>query len=331
MFSYISFLVTPVLLLLITFVKRRINSAGIRMAGLIILVSTFAALLLIPVLQQGTGSGVTHARVTGESNVAPGMWLTADGPLANALRTAAMFIWRGDRIARHNIPGAAQIPRWLSPLLLIGVIRELRSRSARSYAILAWWVAGLLPTIFSKYCPHAGRSLGAAVPTAVLIARGGLSVISAVRYRRFATLRALHSRYTPAVVAALLITHCAWQYFYAYGRSYEVWEQFQSASVEAAHYLQRLPKGTVVLREPFENGFYSFDVLSRVAELNVRPVTSANDLKHLAPAPPQPFYYTVVGRDRFGAEFLKLYPGARQEHVLTDPAGRPVGVIFSGR
>ncbi|MGI8907529.1 MAG: hypothetical protein ACR2IE_13685 [Candidatus Sumerlaeaceae bacterium] len=337
MFSYLPFLVTPVVLAGYAWLRLRESANAATRAHHVqrlLMCAAVVAGTFFPathILHKTAGGAIAHSRVTEEGNYLPGQWLTSNGPPANLLRTAGMFIWRGDANPRHNAPGNAQIPRALYPFLLVGILCELRARRSRSWLVLGWFATGLLPTIFSADCPHATRALCAAIPACVLISRGGMAVYDWM-WRRVRTLnsrRVLNC--TPWFVAACLASWNAYQYFTIYGNSYAVWESFQSASVEAAHKVAGLPRNSVILQDPFENGSYSFEVLTRLAGLDVRPLRSPADLVALAPVPPQPFYYIIVGRDRFGSEFLQKYPGSVRRQLFTDPTGRPIGALFRVR
>jgi hypothetical protein len=333
MFSYLPFLPTPLFLAIYAWCASRHSVERHRRVPLVAVTLFAVYVAYIPatmVLHRTAGAGIAHARITSEKNYTAAHWRMRGGPPDNLVRTLGMFCWRGDSNPRHNIPGAPQIPALLFPLLLLGVARELRVRNARSFLVLAWFGAGLLPTILSLNCPHATRAICSALPACILIARGGALTLTAL-VRLLGKLRLLRIDYWPGLAGCLLTAWGVWQYFYVYGRSYAVWEAFQSASVEAAAQLKQLPRGSIVLQDPFENGTYSFDVLTRLNGIDVRKLRAPADVVSLAPPPPAPFYYIAVGRDHFGIHFLQNYPAAARQAIFSDPRGRPTGVLFRVR
>lgn len=334
MFSYLPFLPTPLIVALFAWIERNKGrkSHNSRKRSLhLCSAMALVVILYVPaalVLHKHAGSGLAHARVVSETNITPAQWLMPGGPPDNLLRAAEMFFWRGDPNARHNVAGHPELPAFLFPLLLAGLWREGRRRGSRSRLLLAWFVAGLVPTIFSYACPHATRAICAALPACVLVARGGIGI--AGLWHQLRRMRVL-SRMVPTIVGCVLVAFGAYEYFFSYGHSYSTWEAFQSASVEAAQRLDTLPPRTIVLKDPFENGTYSFDVLTGLHGLDVRPLRQQDDLTRLAPAEPAAFYYVVVGRDHFGTQFLKRYPQASRDAIFTDPENRPVGVLYRVR
>lgn len=67
-----------------------------------------------------------------------------------------MFGWRGDSIARHNLPGRPVFDVWTFALFLLGVVVCLRAarRSMAHLTLLIWILAGLLPTVLAQDTPH---------------------------------------------------------------------------------------------------------------------------------------------------------------------------------
>ncbi len=88
----------------------------------------------------------------------------------NTIRTLGMFVWRGDTIWRHNVPGRPVFGPLLSIAFVGGAalgIIHWRKRPALALALI--WVAALmLPTILAEDAPHFLRGVGV-LPVAVLI------------------------------------------------------------------------------------------------------------------------------------------------------------------
>jgi hypothetical protein len=118
----------------------------------------------------------------------------------------------------------------------------------------------------------------------------------------------------------------AYQYFIAYGRNDDVWWSLQAPYVEGAREILRLPADAVVLHEPFLYGRTSFEFLTRDRHSQIRIVRTASDLEKWVQQ--RPFHMLFIGRDRLGADFLRLFPDAQRKSVIELPSGLPVGVLY---
>ncbi|MGC9395289.1 MAG: ArnT family glycosyltransferase [Anaerolineae bacterium] len=95
--------------------------------------------------------------------------------LKHTLRTAGMFVVRGDRIWRHNL---AWRPVWgpalgLAFLIGVGVALAGFRRNAGAALALLWTAVMALPTLLAEDAPHFLRAVGV-LPTAVLFPTLGL-------------------------------------------------------------------------------------------------------------------------------------------------------------
>ncbi|MFN2108293.1 MAG: ArnT family glycosyltransferase, partial [Anaerolineae bacterium] len=93
----------------------------------------------------------------------------------HTLRTAGMFVVRGDRIWRHNL---AWRPVWgpalgLAFLIGVGVALAGFRRNAGAALALLWTAVMALPTLLAEDAPHFLRAVGV-LPTAVLFPTLGL-------------------------------------------------------------------------------------------------------------------------------------------------------------
>jgi 4-amino-4-deoxy-L-arabinose transferase-like glycosyltransferase len=95
----------------------------------------------------------------------------------NAAAALGMFNWRGDDIARHNLPGRPVFDLLLGAAFLAGAYRlgrqVLRERRLPAALLLAWVAMLLLPTILAEDTPHFLRSVGV-LPAVCLVAAAGL-------------------------------------------------------------------------------------------------------------------------------------------------------------
>lgn len=108
-------------------------------------------------------------------------------PLATAGQTALLTMITfmgldGDSNPLVNLPHAPAVPLYLTPFLLIGLLRatlDSINRTARQPTgfILIWWLVMLLPAILAPDgAPHHLRLLGTIVPTYALLALGVVTV-----------------------------------------------------------------------------------------------------------------------------------------------------------
>jgi 4-amino-4-deoxy-L-arabinose transferase-like glycosyltransferase len=315
--------------------KERRLSAGSRSSPFpvkwkhIIPAAILLALLIVPsLLVVKTPGNVINIRIYQEHNLSREYVFTSQGPFANVLKLAGMFIWKGDPIARHNPPGAAQIPRFLFPFLLVGLMLSLK-KPVRSgnILLLCSFVILLLPSVFSLSAPHAIRTIGALFPVCVFLSRGLRFVMIEIRrrFRNFAKGIYLKTAFT--VFLAFTVLFCAWQYFILYGGNPDVWIGFESQYSELAEAIKTLPEGSVILRDPFEYGKLSFDVILRFSKYRIRTVNTKQDLIDKAPKD-APFYMVFAGKDVLGKEFLETYPSARIIKKIDAPDGRTFSLIY---
>ncbi|HOE63441.1 MAG TPA: glycosyltransferase family 39 protein [Candidatus Sumerlaeota bacterium] len=283
-------------------------------------------LLVLPFLMPfGGRADAVNVRIYQEENLSRGMLFTLDGPFANLLKVLGMFIWKGDAIPRHNTPGAAQIPRFLFPFLVIGAALSLRNlKQSRNVLLICSMVFFLLPSVISLSAPHAIRTLGALFPVCVFLARG-LRWTHLFLKRRF---KGQGLDFAAACFIIFTIIFCGWQYFISYGRHPLVREHFQGIYAETAEYLMReLPADAVIWHEPFAYGRLSFEFLTRKRGARVRTIENADDVARIGEGD-TPCYALFIGRERFGGEFLAAYPEAERVRIFKSPDGAPEAVLF---
>jgi hypothetical protein len=107
---------------------------------------------------------------------AGGAQTAAATPWENAVRSVLMFAplgQTGDIDPRRNLPGEAALNWWQFLPFAAGFLLALWRLRNPAYSTILIGLAGLLlPGVFSEYAPHFHRILGAAAPTALLIAVG---------------------------------------------------------------------------------------------------------------------------------------------------------------
>lgn len=93
-------------------------------------------------------------------------------------RTLGMFIWRGDAIARHNLPLRPIFDPFLALPFLCGLFLALRQwRSWPYFALLTWVAVTSLATILAEDAPHFLRA-SAILPAVLVFPALGLSALS---------------------------------------------------------------------------------------------------------------------------------------------------------
>ena len=152
--------------------------------------------------------------------------------LRQALKTLAMFNWRGDFIPRHNLPYRPVFDLPMGLLFLLGLLICL-SRAARQqeYALLLIaWVVMLLPTVLAEGAPHSLRAVGVLPVLFVFPAVGFKSVWQGVSSRS--------SRRVATMVLSLLVGFSLYttvnDYFVRHARSEAVYYNFETGAVELA-------------------------------------------------------------------------------------------------
>jgi len=133
------------------------------------------------------------------------------GTLArHAARTALGFFWRGDFIARHNVPLRPVFDPLTAAAFLAGVVLAVRSarRSPAHALVLIWTGVMLLPTVFAEDAPHMLRASGV-LPVLFFLPALGLEAL-------YARLALLGRRWlAPAAVSLVLVlgaTEGIWRY-----------------------------------------------------------------------------------------------------------------------
>ncbi len=163
------------------------------------------------------------------------LWGTLFHNLGAAL---SMFVWRGDDIGRHNLPGRAVFDPLTGAAFLIGVgwaVWRVFKQRNRASALALIWVGGmLLPTVLAEDTPHFLRAVGV-LPMACLFPALGIEAIMSWLERR--SRRALG-----AILAGLIVVAggglTVRDYFGRYVHDPNTAYLFQSAAADLARSVQ---------------------------------------------------------------------------------------------
>ncbi|MBV9669323.1 MAG: glycosyltransferase family 39 protein, partial [Acidobacteriales bacterium] len=168
--------------------------------------------------------------------------------LLNVVRTAGMFLVKGDGNWRHNIRHAPELLAPVALVFLIGIgvswrrARRFREGSKPAVVVLWWLGLLLLPEILSgDAVPHSLRAIGAIPAVFMLAGVGADSVFAACRTRwlRWAVIAVV-------VLSGLVETY---RYFFVWGRSAEVERAYFELTVAASKQVARLSERVLVAVE----------------------------------------------------------------------------------
>ncbi len=154
----------------------------------------------------------------------------------NLLRALGAFNWRGDGIARHNLPGRPVFDPALGLAFLAGVgvagWRAVRQRSVAHALPVIWTAVMLLPTILAEDTPHFLRAAGV-LP--------GVALLPALAFDWLARLPTARpwarwlGRAAAAAALALGLLLTVRDYFGRYAAAPGTAYLFQSAAADLAH------------------------------------------------------------------------------------------------
>jgi 4-amino-4-deoxy-L-arabinose transferase-like glycosyltransferase len=151
----------------------------------------------------------------------------------NLWAALGMFVWRGDSIARHNLPGRPVFDPLLGLLFLAGVLllayRAWRGRLSAAL-VLIWTAFLLLPTVLAEDTPHFLRAVGV-LPVIFLF-----PAVALTEGRDWLAAR-VKAPWPNVALAAVLAVSLAWtarDYFWVYAARPDTAYLFQSAATELA-------------------------------------------------------------------------------------------------
>jgi 4-amino-4-deoxy-L-arabinose transferase-like glycosyltransferase len=190
-------------------------------------------------------------------------------------RALGMYLWRGDTIWRHN-PAGRPVFDWvmLIPFIIGVVVIVRRWRRPAMFALLAWSLIMLGPTILAEDAPHFLRAAGV-LPTILIIPALGLSRL--LDWPKLPTV--LYSRQRRwrvgliglLCVATLVVT--VRDYFGDYARRAETAFYFEAAARDLAMDINtEADDTTVYLDEQYGPG--AWPAVSFLVDPAVRPVTA---------------------------------------------------------
>jgi len=182
--------------------------------------------------------------------------IAADAPehglammIANVGRVLLGLVWRGDPNPILNLPGRPSLDVVQSIFFVVGVIVCLRRARRFVYPFLLFWAAVMhVPSILSGVAPTFGRSIGGALPVAIIVAIGmeaawTSSVARWPRRRSWATVAVLI-----ALVFSIGLT--ARDYFIVWAEWPGLPQIFHEEMATVGRYIGQLPDEAVVYMTP---------------------------------------------------------------------------------
>lgn len=270
-------------------------------------------------------------------------------PWENALHSALMFVplgQTGDIDPRRNLPGEAALNWWQFLPFAAGFLLALwRLRNPAYTVILVGLVGLLLPGVYSEYAPHFHRILGAAAPTALLIALGLDAVLrwafpiggvpAAESPARPFTRSPAHPSAARAWLAAALVAGLLLGGAISAGRDYfvrwaalpDLFYAFDAGLWQLGQELARQPAGEplYLTPRPVDHPTLAF-ALATQADSPAPPASF--DGRHIFPltagANPQPEHYFVIEHEDFRTPLLlpAVLPAAAISSTIADAAGQ---------
>jgi hypothetical protein len=187
--------------------------------------------------------------------------------LDNTLKALGMFTWRGDDIARHNLPGRPVFDPLLGALFLAGVgLAAWRARRGPTYGLpLIWTAVMLLPTVLAEDTPHFLRGVGV-LPVIALFPALALDALWQAGGRWRPPAGAL-ARAGAALALGLAAALTGRDYFARYGPAADTSYLFQAAAAELARaanvYTAGAPDQQALVDQRFWDSFASVRFLLR--------------------------------------------------------------------
>ena len=182
--------------------------------------------------------------------------------LLNVKNVAMMFVFKGDHVAKHNIPFMPVLDPLTAILFYLGLtISILRIKKSTSYVlIISWFFIMLFASILSYGSPNMLRTV-AITPTLAIFISIGLLSISDVLKKKF-------SPQLPIIIIAILIIYFACielhRYFIIWANHPQTYLEFNSNFADAARTLNKLDENTTIfVYEPlFRHPTFDFETIN---------------------------------------------------------------------
>jgi len=102
--------------------------------------------------------------------------------LESTKATLAMFTFKGDSIAKHNVDGKQMLSSFVTGFFLLGILITLVNiRKPFAMFLLVYLLLSLLPGFLTVQAPQSSRTLGSVIPATFLVTVGLISALRIVR------------------------------------------------------------------------------------------------------------------------------------------------------
>ena len=231
MYTYISFRVMPLLVILIvlhefTHFKKENRWNWDLLKGLA-MVFFIAFLVFVPLLIDFIHNPFHYSGRTAEISIFNDGLLGALQFIgSNTIKTLGMFSVLGDPEPKHNYPGEPMLPLVLSIIWVLGIWSCIKNIKDTKYAmVLAWFLVYLVPGIFSQGAPNSLRTLGGVPALCLMIAIGFTA-----GYEKLADFLKPERRWIITALAAAILIYSTglvgYQYFYRWGTNRQIANHF---------------------------------------------------------------------------------------------------------
>ncbi len=255
-----------------------------------------------------------------------GVWVTQSngivGALAdNMLKVAGMFFVRGDLNPRQDLPARPALDAILAVGFVIGLARALwHWKQPANFLLLTWLAAMLVPSIVTEAAPNFLRSLGAVVPTVMLV------VIGYDAMMMFITQHAIRNTNVVRVACCVLLLFSAAlsldAYFNQLPRDPRAWYGFDVGLVKIGEIARALPSDEPIYLTPISSEQATIEFTLGATRANFKWF----DGRKCLVAPPSDHTATllVVNEDFRTAERVPLHwPDSRLVQTISDYANKP--------
>lgn len=251
-YTYLAFRLVPLIVLLVLLyavIKKIISLKECLRGGLILLASALIVFspLLVDYIQRPFHF---YGRTDEVSLFDKGASYALKSISQNFLSVMLMFSFRGDHVAKHNIPLQPVLDPLSSIIFYLGIAvaiyNALKKSDIFSASVLLWFFTLLFASILSFGAPNLLRTLGATPVVALLLSSGLIVFYSWLR------------RFMPEKIALILVMLMlfffagtqAKQYFIDWYRLPKTWQELNSNIVELTKFINGLPEGRYFIYLP---------------------------------------------------------------------------------
>lgn len=315
------FMLPGVAALLVWVFRRAPGEAAVRRAALIFLAVSVCVVAPIGIYY-ATHPDSILARPAAVSPFADGVGSGLAEIAENFVEALGMFNYRGDHVARQNIPHAPVLDPVMGVVFALGfgvTIFRLRRAGVWEIVLIGWFVLGLMPTVFAATdSPNFLRTLVLA-PAVACLAAVGLTCIWDFLAMRVAPRWSIGVAATAAV--GLLVASSAFtvrDFYLRWGRSGEVWAAFNGAETDLARVAVENSATSRLYWLPEKLSRHRSFQFMTAADSNIRPYADFAFLRpELGEAAPR--LIVTTAHNQLHVAIDQLVPGVRIAREFKSP------------